>query len=127
MMSSIRSRDTAPELLVRQFLHKSGFRYVLHVRDLPGRPDIVLPRYKSVVQVHGCFWHRHKGCRYAYTPRTHRGFWTRKFEGNVARDARTARALRSLGWHVFTIWECDTLRPSHLAALAAALKRTRDR
>lgn len=123
MMGTIRGRNTAPELLVRRFLHKRGFRYSLHVGRLPGRPDIVLPRYGVVVLVHGCFWHRHKGCRYAYTPRTNRVFWESKFAGNVARDARNLRALRSLGWRVYTVWECKADRPEHLAKIFKSLKR----
>jgi len=123
MMGGIRGRDTAPELLVRRFLHKRGFRYALHVGELPGRPDIVLSRYRTVVLVHGCFWHRHKGCRYAYTPRSNRKFWESKFTGNVVRDAKNMKALRALGWRVFTVWECKADRPEQLAAIFKSLKR----
>lgn len=123
MMGRIRGRDTAPELLVRRFLHKRGFRYALHVGELPGRPDIVLSRYRTVVLVHGCFWHRHKGCRYAYTPRSNRKFWQSKFTGNVVRDAKNVKALRALGWRVFIVWECRADRPGQLAAIFKSLKR----
>lgn len=108
MMASIRGRDTKPELLVRRYLHRAGLRFRLHGRDLPGSPDIVLPRHRSVVLVHGCFWHRHPGCRYATSPATRIDFWTRKFEGNVARDRRNEERLAALGWTVHVIWECET-------------------
>ena len=90
-MSRIRGRDTAPELLVRSALHRAGYRFRLHREDLPGRPDIVLPKYRTVVFVHGCFWHRHKGCRFAYTPKSRVAFWNDKFRRNVERDRRNAR------------------------------------
>jgi len=111
-MSRIRSRDTGPELLVRSALHRAGYRFRLHRKDLPGRPDIVLPKYHTVVFVHGCFWHRHKGCKLAYTPKSRVAFWKKKFQSNVDRDRRKARALRQLGWHVITIWECHADRPT---------------
>jgi DNA mismatch endonuclease (patch repair protein) len=120
MMSGIRGRDTKPELAVRQFLHSRGFRYRLHARELPGRPDIVLPRYRTVVFVHGCFWHRHEGCRLAYTPKSHRKFWLTKLEGNAERDVRVQRQLRDLGWRVETVWECEVI-PDRLVGLASAV------
>lgn len=107
MMSGIRGKNTNPEIKVRKALHAQGFRYRLHVADLPGRPDIVLPRYRAVVLVHGCFWHRHEGCRYATTPATRADFWSEKFRRNVERDEQAERALRDLGWRVATLWECD--------------------
>src|SRR3954463_8449883 len=107
MMSGIRGKDTAPELVVRRFLPRNGLRYRLHRRDLPGRPDIVLPQYSTAIQIHGCFWHRHPGCQYAYTPKSNRSFWRKKFEENVARDSRTEAALRSEGWQVLIVWECE--------------------
>ena len=107
-MSRIRNRDTKPEILVRSLLHGMGYRYRLHRRDLPGRPDIVLPRYKTAVLVHGCFWHRHEGCRYAYSPKTRADFWMAKFRDNVERDQRQREELRNLGWRIVTIWECET-------------------
>jgi len=105
LMARIRGKDTKPEVLVRSALHRAGFRFRLHARALPGRPDIVLPRHRVVVFVHGCFWHRH-GCALSSIPATRRGFWRDKFELNIARDARSARALRRLGWRVVTVWEC---------------------
>ena len=108
MMSGIRGRDTAPELIVRRIAHSLGHRFRLHRKDLPGRPDLVFPRYRLIVFVHGCFWHRHRGCRYAYMPKSRVPFWTKKFTGNVARDKRNQEALRNLGWRVLIIWECET-------------------
>ncbi|MBS0461625.1 MAG: DNA mismatch endonuclease Vsr [Proteobacteria bacterium] len=106
MMSGIRGRNTRPELLVRSFLHRAGLRFRLHVR-LPGKPDLVFPKYRTVVFVHGCFWHRHAGCRLASIPATNRRFWEEKFEANVARDRRITRQLRREGWHVLVAWECE--------------------
>lgn len=120
MMSGIRGRDTKPELAVRRYLHSRGLRYRLHVRELPGRPDIVLPRHRTVVFVHGCFWHRHEGCRFAYTPKSRQEFWLPKLEGNAARDARDQQQLRDLGWRVEVVWECE-LRSDRLSALALEL------
>src|SRR5262245_6705002 len=107
-MSQIRSRDTRPERIVRSVLHHLGLRFRLHVQ-LPGRPDVVLSRHRTVVVVHGCFWHRHAGCKFAYTPKSNRSFWQRKFHENVLRDRRTSRAMRRLGWRVITVWECQTV------------------
>ena len=106
-MSRIRGRDTRPEKLVRSLLHRLGFRFSLKRRDLPGRPDIVLPRHKTVVFVHGCFWHRHAGCRNSVLPKTRPEFWLAKLDGNVARDRRNVAALKRLGWKVLTVWECE--------------------
>lgn len=111
-MSRIRGEDTAPELLVRSTLHHAGYRFRLHRKDLPGRPDIVLPKYRTVVLVHGCFWHRHKGCSFAYMPKSRTAFWNAKFVSNVERDHRNARELHRLGWKVVTIWECEVERQS---------------
>lgn len=108
MMSRIKGRDTVPEIVVRRIAHGLGFRFRLYRKDLPGRPDIVFPRYRAVVFVHGCFWHRHDGCRYAYEPKSRVRFWTDKFSQNVARDQRNETALRTLGWRVLVIWECET-------------------
>ena len=107
MMSGIRGRNTAPELMVRSALHRAGLRFRIHQRRLAGTPDIALPKWNAVVFVHGCFWHRHEGCRYAYLPRSNRRFWMAKFRATVARDRRKASALRRSGWRVFTIWECQ--------------------
>ncbi|AZV95394.1 very short patch repair endonuclease [Bordetella sp. J329] len=106
MMSSIRGKNTRPERTLRSLLFVRGFRYRLHVRKLPGSPDLVFPKHKAVVFVHGCFWHRHDGCRYTTTPQTNEDFWQRKFQGNVDRDKRNMEMLRSLGWRVATVWEC---------------------
>jgi len=106
-MSRVRSKDTMPELLVRSLLHRSGYRFRLHKAGLPGKPDIVLTKHKTVIFVHGCFWHRHSGCPDATTPKTRTAFWEKKFEENVARDKRTAIALRDLDWNVITVWECE--------------------
>lgn len=107
LMSRIKSKDTKPELAVRRFLHRRGFRYSLHRRDLPGTPDIVLPRYDTVVFVHGCLWHGHIPCAKYLPPRTRRDYWIPKIRENRRRDARQARALRRLGWRAIAIWECQ--------------------
>lgn len=114
-MSRIRAANTEPELIVRSLLHGMGFRYRLHVRALPGCPDIVLPRWKSAVLVHGCFWHRHQGCHLAYTPKSRKTFWTKKFEGNVNRDKKASAMLRRLGWRIFVVWECELQDRDRLA------------
>lgn len=106
MMSGIKGKDTAPELKVRSFLHANGFRFRLHRKDLPGKPDIVLPKYKACVFVHGCFWHRHKGCKLASEPKSREEFWNKKFSENVARDLRNIKALKKAGWRVVILWEC---------------------
>lgn len=108
MMSGIRSRDTKPEILVRRLAHRLGYRFRLHRRDLPGTPDVVFPGRRKAVLVHGCFWHRHSGCRYAYKPKSNVEKWQAKFAVNVARDARVKTELEQLGWKVLTIWECET-------------------
>lgn len=108
IMSRIRGRDTKPELVVRRIAHRLGFRFRLHRRDLPGSPDIVFPRYRAIIMVHGCFWHRHSGCKYAYTPKTRVQFWRKKFEGNVVRDRRNELALSERGWRTMVIWECES-------------------
>jgi DNA mismatch endonuclease (patch repair protein) len=114
-MSRIRGRDTTPERTVRSVLHRLGYRFRLHRRDLPGRPDIVLPRFGSVIFVHGCFWHRHLGCRYTTTPSTRSEFWQNKFQQNVARDKRNEADLRKAGWRVLCVWECQTRETEVLA------------
>lgn len=113
MMAGIRGTDTKPEMKVRKLLHRYGFRYRLHSPKLPGRPDIVLPRYQLCIFIHGCFWHRHEGCKYATTPRTREEFWRLKFQQNVARDERATNMLIEQGWRVFEIWECGIRRPEH--------------
>ena len=106
MMAGIRGKNTRPEMLVRQFLHGHGFRYRLHAKNLPGSPDIVLPKWMVAIFVHGCFWHRHEGCRYSTTPASNAERWLSKFEENVARDQRNTRELVSAGWAVIILWEC---------------------
>ena len=106
-MSRIRSSNTSPELALRRELHALGFRFRLHRKDLPGKPDIVLTRYRTVVFVHGCFWHRHAGCKIATTPKSNTGFWIEKFDRNVARDSRSRELLEAQGWKVIIAWECE--------------------
>ena len=108
IMSRIRGRGTKPEVIVRRIAHRLGFRFRLHRKDLPGRPDMVFPRHRAVIMVHGCFWHRHPGCKHASAPKTRESFWKNKLEDNVARDRRNETALRDLGWRVLVIWECET-------------------
>jgi DNA mismatch endonuclease (patch repair protein) len=107
-MSRIRGRDTKPEKVVRSLLYRLGYRFRLQARKLPGRPDIVLPRYRTVVFVHGCFWHRHRGCKNCTTPSSRRAFWVKKLEGNAERDRVNRLALKRLGWRVVVVWECET-------------------
>jgi len=106
MMSSIRSGNTKPELALRRALHRLGFRYRLHGPNLPGRPDLAFPRYRAVLFVHGCFWHRHEGCRFATTPSSNVEFWGEKFGANVKRDRKAAESLLAAGWRVGVVWEC---------------------
>jgi DNA mismatch endonuclease (patch repair protein) len=108
IMGRIGPKHTTPELAVRRIVHQLGYRFRLHRGDLPGSPDLVLARHRLAIQVHGCFWHRHSGCANCTTPKTRPEFWAAKFAGNVRRDKRTSAALRALGWHVATIWECQT-------------------
>lgn len=112
MMAGIGPKDTKPEIAVRKLLHAMGYRFRLHRRDLPGTPDIVLPKYRLALFVHGCFWHRHPGCRFATWPKTRREFWRSKFAANVERDKRVQQELHDAGWRVETIWECHTRAPS---------------
>lgn len=107
MMSAIRSVDTKPELRLRRALHARGFRFRLHDRSLPGSPDIVLPRWRAVIEVRGCFWHRHEGCRLTTTPATRVEFWEAKFCSNINRDRRNENLLQNAGWRVAVVWECS--------------------
>jgi len=107
MMSGIRGKDTKPELVARRYLHGRGLRFRLHVASLPGKPDMVFPKYRAVVFVHGCFWHRHRDCKFATTPATHNEFWVKKLQDNVDRDQYQVNSLQELGWRVLVVWECE--------------------
>ncbi|MCF7804020.1 MAG: DNA mismatch endonuclease Vsr [Candidatus Marinimicrobia bacterium] len=106
-MSRIRGKDTKPEMLVRKFLHSYGFRYRLHVNNLPGKPDLVLPKYNTAIFVHGCFWHAHEGCEYFKIPQTRTEFWKEKLFGNRERDEENISELRKMEWNVIVVWECE--------------------
>ncbi|MBT8768734.1 very short patch repair endonuclease [Metapseudomonas boanensis] len=108
IMRAVKRAHTGPEIIVRKALHALGLRFRLHRRDLPGSPDIVLPRFRTVVLVHGCFWHRHPGCRYASTPKSRQEYWLPKFKANIERDAKKEAQLCELGWRVIVVWECET-------------------
>lgn len=118
-MSSIRKTDTKPELIVRKFLFKNGFRYRLYVKSLPGNPDIVLRKHNSIIFINGCFWHAHEGCRLNRTPKTNQTYWVPKIKGNVERDLRNTQALMDLGWKVITIWECELRNNKKESALSS--------
>lgn len=119
LMGSIKGRDTKPELIVRTLCHSMGLRYRLHRRDLPGCPDLVFPKHHLCLFVHGCFWHRHANCKYAYTPKTNLDFWLPKLQRNAERDRETSKTLTEQGWQVEIIWECETKSTSLLAAKIA--------
>lgn len=119
-MSLVRSVDTKPEIFVRRLVFGMGYRYRLHCRDLPGKPDLVFRSRKAVIFVHGCFWHRHEGCSLARLPKSRVAFWTAKFEGNKVRDAAMTRALEAAGWRVLVVWECEL---KDKEALAVRLRR----
>ena len=106
-MAAIKSKNTKPEIKVRKVLHSMGYRFRLHSKNLPGSPDIVLPKYKTVIFVHGCFWHRHQNCKYASTPKTRQEFWNKKFNENINRDKINQENLSSKGWKIIIIWECE--------------------
>jgi DNA mismatch endonuclease (patch repair protein) len=120
MMSGIHAKNTKPELLVRKALHARGFRFRLHVNKLPGKPDLVFPKHRAVVFVHGCFWHRHQYCKFATVPKNNADFWAKKLDANRRRDLLHGQQLRALGWRALTIWECEIDEP-HIAQLAAKL------
>jgi DNA mismatch endonuclease (patch repair protein) len=107
LMSKVRSKNSKPEVIVRQALHKMGYRFRLHAQELPGRPDIVFRNRKKAIFVHGCFWHRHPGCRKATDPKTRRDFWQSKFEANVRRDTKVQKDLQNIGWDYLLVWECE--------------------
>jgi DNA mismatch endonuclease (patch repair protein) len=120
-MSRIRNIDTTPEKAVRSALHKLGFRFRLHQKDLPGNPDIVLKKYRAVIFVNGCFWHRHPGCKFAYSPKSREEFWQRKFNSNIDRAKTVQERLENLGWQSVVIWECETENPEKLHNLLSDL------
>jgi len=113
-MAKVKSRDTRPEKIMRSLLHSMGYRFRLHRMDLPGKPDIVLPKYKAVVFVHGCFWHRHQGCKRATTPASNSDYWNPKFARTITRDAKNQSLLKASGWRVLVIWECELKKPAAL-------------
>jgi DNA mismatch endonuclease, patch repair protein len=116
LMAKIKGKNTGPELAVRSLLHRAGHRFRIHVRDLPGTPDVVMPRHRTIVFVHGCFWHRHPHCKIATTPKSHKKFWLEKFVRNVANDRKHRRQLRRLGWRVVTVWSCQLKHPDRVLA-----------
>lgn len=120
-MGKIRAKNTGPEIIVRSLLHSLGYRFRIHSEKLPGHPDIVLPKYKTIIFIHGCFWHRHRKCKYAYTPKTRTEFWNTKFSGNIKRDREVQFELKQLGWRVLIIWECEI---SDKTKLTRRIRRT---
>ena len=113
-MSAIKSKNTKPEIKVRKVLHSMGYRFRLHSKNLPGSPDIVLPKYKTVIFVHGCFWHRHENCKYASNPKTRKEFWESKFKANVKRDLEIQEKIKNIGWQSVVIWECELTKIQYL-------------
>ena len=125
-MSQIKSRHTKPELLVRKFLHAHGFRYKLHYKKLSGKPDIVLPKYKTAIFIHGCFWHGHSNCRYFVVPKTRTAWWLNKININKANDAKAVKALKKDGWKIITVWECKLKTVKFEKTLQSLLKKILD-
>ena len=122
-MSMIKGKDTKPEMLVRRFLHAQGFRYRLHTKNLPGKPDIVLPKYKTVIFVHGCFWHGHKDCKYFVVPKTNTDFWLNKINGNISNDVKVIKTLKKDLWKVIVVWECEIKKDKIQKTLTALVKK----
>lgn len=122
-MSRIRSKNTKPEMLVRRFLHANGFRYRLHDKKLPGKPDIVLPKYRTVIFVHGCFWHGHEGCKYFVIPKTRTEWWLNKILGNKACDNKAVKTLKKDDWTIINIWECNLKSPKIEKTLSSLLTK----
>jgi DNA mismatch endonuclease (patch repair protein) len=120
-MSQIKGRDTKPELLVRKYLHAHGIRYRLHNKNLPGKPDLTLPKYHTVIFVNGCFWHGHKGCRYFVLPKTRTAWWWEKIEDTIKRDSTAIQHLKELGWKPIVIWECELKSEKRNTSLACIL------
>lgn len=125
-MSQVKGRDTKPELLIRKFLFAKGLRYRLHDKKLPGKPDIVLPKYKTVIFVHGCFWHGHNNCKYASIPKTRTEFWTAKIEGNKQRDKKNIEQLKNKGWNVLIVYGCELKKDKQELALNELLNNTQN-
>lgn len=121
-MAMVGSKDTRPEIIVRSFLHRCGFRFRLHQKNLPGHPDIVLPKYKTVVEIRGCFWHHHQDCKNARIPHSNIDFWLKKFQCNVVRDKRIESELKNLGWNLIVVWECELKKEGFLEALPGKIK-----
>ena len=124
-MSRIPSKDTQPEIIVRSFLHKRGFRFRLHVKTLPGHPDIVLPKYKTIIEVRGCFWHQHPGCKTARIPASNTDYWEKKFKRNTERDKQNDSALKKLGWNLIIVWECEIENLAFLNSLPMKITKRR--
>ena len=122
IMSRIRAKDTKPEMIVRKLLHAAGYRYRLHRKDLPGKPDLVLPKYRTVIFVHGCFWHRHNGCSNATMPKSHAEFWAAKLSGNVRRDNMVKTELQAAGWRILIVWECACRQKEQRKALLQSIE-----
>jgi len=122
-MSRIKGKNTKPEMVVRKFLHARGFRYKLHDKILPGKPDLVLPKYKTVIFIHGCFWHGHEGCKYYVVPKTRTEWWLNKINYNTANDVKAVKSLKKAGWKVITIWECNLKTAKVEKTLIALLKK----
>ncbi len=122
-MSRIRGTNTKPEMLVRKFLHAQGFRYKLHDKTLPGKPDLVLPKYKTVIFIHGCFWHGHENCKYFVVPKTRTDWWLNKINTNKANDAKAIQALKKDGWKIITVWECELKPAMFECTLTSLLKK----
>ncbi len=121
-MSQIKGKNTKPEMLVRKFLYAHGFRYKLHDRTLPGKPDLVLPKYRTVIFIHGCFWHGHTNCKYFVVPKTRTEWWLQKITGNIANDKKAVKALKKEGWKIITVWECN-LKPAKAAKTLKAISK----
>lgn len=122
-MQQIKGKNTKPELLVRKFLHAHGYRYKLHDKTLPGKPDLVLPKYKTVIFIHGCFWHGHHNCKYFTIPKTRTKWWTDKIHKNIANDEKAVKLLKKKGWKIITIWECKLKAAKLDHTLATLLKK----
>lgn len=125
-MSRIKGKNTKPEMLVRKYLHANGFRYRLHSKNLPGKPDIVLQKYKTVIFVNGCFWHGHSDCKYFIVPKTNTDFWMNKITGNITNDSKVIQALKKFGWKVIIVWECELKNNKVEKTLTTLIKNIQD-